>query len=286
MAVRDAKVLVFSVPVLAFAIILVYIVLWNVYLSFMNWSALTPQAKFVGFSTYAAVFSDALFISSLVRSLLWAGGLVLIGNALGIFLAALIYFVRSSRLRSVYLSLFVYPLAIPMAATALIWTWLFNVQDGINVLLRAVGIPGLPWLSEPSTAFPSLLLVTVWVFSGLAALFYLASFYNVEQSVIESARIDGAGSGTIFHKILLPASKNAFIVSTALLLLFALRIFSLPYVSTGLNPYTETATLNLYYFFITEYFSRSAGVSVIIVVIATIIVIPYALYGIKRWISS
>jgi glucose/arabinose transport system permease protein len=286
LALRDAKVLFFSIPVLIFAAILLYLVFWNVYYSFLNWSALETRPVFVGFATYATIFSNSLFVWAFVRTLLWAGGLVVAGNVMGLLIAGLIYFLRSNRLRTMYSSVFLFPFALPMAAVAMIWVWLYNVRLGINVVLRALGLPTSTWLSNPYTMFPSLFLVTIWVFSGLAAVFYLASFYNVEVSVIESARVDGASSARIFYKILLPASKNSFIVVTALLLLFSLRIFSLPFTSLGLNPYTETLTLNLYYFYETEFFSESAAVAVLVTVIATAIVIPYALYGIKRWISS
>ena len=286
MGLRDAKVLVFSIPVLIFAGILLYLVLWNVYYSFFNWSSFNPRPYFVGLLTYSTVFSNNLFDWALIRTLLWAGGLVACGNALGVLIAGLIYFLRSDRLRTVYTSVFLYPFALPMAAVAMVWVWLFNIKLGINSVLTALHMPTFSWLSVPTTMFPSLFIVTVWVFSGLAALFYLSSFYNVEKAVIESARVDGASSTRIFFQILLPASKNSFIVVTALLLLFSLRIFSLPFAALGgLNPYVQTLTINLYYFYITEYFSESSVVAVIVTIIAAAIVLPYAMYGIKRWIG-
>ncbi len=218
-------------------------------------------------------------------SLTWVVSLIVFGNLIGIMFAGLLFNVGNGKVRLFFTTLFIYPMAISMAASGVIWTWLFNTNDGINTILRPLGLPAYTWLDKPSSALPSLILVSIWVFSGLAMIFYLASFQNVNKETIESARIDGASFLRILTRILLPEAKNAFIVSTALLFLFALRIFSLPFVSTGLNPFTETAVLNMYFYYITEFFAKSSVVSVIIVLVAAAVVIPYALYGLKRWIS-
>ncbi len=279
------KSIVFFVPTGVFATILLYLVGWNVYTSLTDSSSFHPVARFVGFSTFATVFSDPIFQSSLLHSMLWAISLIICGNLLGIVFATLIYNIGSARIRLVFTTIFIYPLAISLAASAVIWTWLFNTTTGINTILSAVGLPRYTWLDRPGSALPSLILVSVWIFTGLAMIFYLASFQNVGREVIESARIDGASTFRVLVKILLPESKNAFIVSTALLFLFALRIFSLPFVSTGVNPFTETSVLNMYYYYITEFFAKSSVVSVVLVIIAAIVVIPYAMLGLKRWIA-
>ena len=100
------------------------------------------------------------------------------------------------------------------------------------------------------------------------------------------AALDSAGPIVILRKILIPEAKNAFIVSSALLIIFSLRIFTIPYVSTGINPKTETSVLYLFNFFTYGYYAQAAAVSIIVIVIAIIVVIPYALFGIKRWINA
>ena len=276
----------FFIPTGIFSIVLLYLVGWNVYTSFTNSSSFHPVATFVGFQTYASIFRDTAFTNSLRSSLIWSASLILFGNIFGIFFATLIYNVGSSKIRLIFTTIFIYPLAISLAASAVIWTWLYNTRTGINTIFRALGLPQYTWLDRPASALPSLILVSIWVFSGLAVIFYLASFQNVTKEVIESARIDGASTTRILTKILLPESKNAFIVSTALLFLFALRIFSLPFVSTGLNPFTETAVLSMYFYYITEFFADSSAASVVLVILAAVVVIPYALLGLKRWITN
>jgi len=276
----------FLIPTLAFGILLLYFVFYNVYYSFLDSSATVLVAKFVGLGTYKELFSNSLAVSSMKRSIIWAFVLIIGANLMGIFFASLIYFLRNQKTRAVYTSIFVYPLAVSMAASGVIWTWLFNINDGVDYLFVRVGLPKFPWLDSPSTAFPSLILVSIWVFSGLASLFYLASFQNVSKDIVESAKIDSASSFRILRKVLLPEAKNAFIVSTAIIFIFALRFFSLPYVATLLNPYTETSVENLYVLYTSLSFSESSAESVIVMLIALVVVIPFALYGIKRWLAN
>ena len=277
--------ILFSVPALIFGAILVYFIFWNLRDSFLNSSLIHFHPIFVGLSTYGIVFSDPSFVASLERSLIWSAALVAGGNAIGIFIGSFIFFLRNNRVKTVFTSIFISPLAISSAAAAVIWTWLFNIHTGINSILGPLHLPTPLWLDSPNSAFPSLILVSLWMYSGIAALFYLAGFQNVDKSIIESARIDSAGPIRVLTRILLPNAKNAFIVSTAILFLFALRIFSLAYVSLGLNPFIETAVLKMYYYYTTEYFSQSSVVSIILVLIAIVVVIPYALYGLKRWMK-
>lgn len=278
--------ILFSVPALIFGGILLYFIFWNLRNSFLDYSLIHSHPIFVGLKTYQLVFSDPSFTSSLERSLIWSAALVGGGNAIGVFIGSFIFFLKRDRVKTVFTSIFIYPLAISSAAAAVIWTWLFNIHSGINTILGPLHLPTPLWLDSSHSAFASLILVSLWMYSGISALFYLAAFQNVDKSQLESAKIDSAGPIRVLGRILLPNAKNAFIVSTAILFLFALRIFSLAYVALGLNPYIETAVLKMYFYYTTEYFSESSVASIILVVIAIVVVIPYALYGLKRWMIN
>ncbi len=280
--------LALAIPTLFFSILLLYVVGWNFYYSFTNWSLLNPKIRFAGLSSYVQVVGNPYFVNSLIHSTILAVVLVAVGNSLGILLAGLLYFISSSKLRTVYLSIIIYPLAISMAINSVIWLWLYNYRLGVNWILTKVGLPAVPWLFSRSLAFPSVIIITIWAYTGLATLFYLASYINMDKSVIEAARIDSAGSFKILRKILVPNSMNSFIVTTALLLIFSLRIFTVPYVVSGgpTNTLLQTLVVYMYYLFTTEYFSQSAAVASIITLIAVAIVIPYALIGIRRWIRG
>lgn len=273
----------FTSPTLATGAVMLYFIYWNAFLSFTDYSPLNPSSSFVGLSTYGHVFSDPDFISSLERTMAWVALLVLLGNLFGLLIASAIFNLGGQRLRNVFTAYFIYPLSLSLVTSGIVWRWLFDNDRGLNALLRPLGLPGLLWLSGIN-AFWSLVLVSVWVYSGLGALFYLAMFYNVSREIIESAQVDGAGTLKIMARIVIPNSRQAFIISTIFYTLFSIQMFDLPYSILFINPFTSTMVMYTYLKFAATYFAVAAASAMSIVIISAAIVIPYALYGLKRWI--
>ena len=278
------KSVLFVIPVLFFSGLLIYLILWNLYYSFTDWSVINPVPKFVGFETYLTTITSSTFIDSLLHSLEISVIMVIAGNIIGLLLAGLLFSIKSNSYRIAIMSIFVYPLTISMAANGLIFLWLFNPIIGINWILGLLHLPQPAWLAQDTIY--SIILIMLWAYSGLSMLFYLASFMNIDKSIIEAAYIDGANYFRIFRKILIPNSMNGFIISTALLFLFSFRVFTLPYIITGgpINYYAETLLTYQYYLFDSSYFAQSSVVDTIVVAIALAVVVPYALLGMKRWV--
>lgn len=279
------KSFIFVIPVLVFAAILLYLVFWNLYYSFMDYSILHRIPAYDGLITFGVVLSSQYFSNSLVHSFEISGSLVLSGNLLGLLFAGLLYSIKSNRLRITYMSIFIYPLTISMAANALIFLWLFNPNIGINYLLGLLHLPQPSWLVGGSTLY-SLMIIVAWAYSGIAMLFYLAAFLNVDRAIVEAAYMDGAHYFRIFRKLLVPNSMNGFIVSTALLFLFSFRLFSLPYIISGgpTDQFSQTLLMYQYFLYTTSYFAQSSVIDTFVVLIALLVVVPYALIGMKRWI--
>ncbi len=277
----------FVVPVLFFSGLLLYLIIWNLYYSFTNWSILHPVPNFVFSETYLSVVTSYGFINSLSHSLEISGFMVISGNIIGLFLAALLFSIKSNRYRIGAMSLFIYPLTISMAANGLIFLWLFNPNIGINWILGLLHLPQPSWLTSHYTLY-SIMIIMAWAYSGIAMLFYLASFMNIDKSIIEAAHMDGASYSRIFRKILVPNSMNGFIVSTALLFLFSFRVYTLPYIISGgpSNYYAQTLLTYQYFLFESSYFAQSSVVDTIVVAIALAVVVPYALLGMRRWIHA
>ncbi len=281
------KSVLFVIPVLFFSGFLLYLIIWNLYYSFTDWSILHPVPNFVLFETYVSVITSSTFILSLLHSLEISGFMVITGNIIGLLLAGLLFSIKSNRYRTALMSIFIYPLTISMAANGLIFLWLFNPNIGINWMLGLLHLPQPPWLTSHYTLY-TLMIIMAWAYSGLSMLFYLASFMNIDKSIIEAAHMDGASYFRTFRKILVPNAMNGFIVSTALLFLFSFRVFTLPYIISGgpVNFYTETLLTYQYFLFESSYFAQSSVVDTIVVTIALAVVVPYALFGMKRWVHA
>ncbi|HWQ17793.1 MAG TPA: sugar ABC transporter permease [Sulfolobales archaeon] len=277
--------ILFLLPVLLLSSILYYGIFWNVRIALTNYSILNPLPRFTGFQGFFELLSDPEFVQALVRTMLWAALLVFLGNIVGLLLASSIFQLESARLRNALTAFFIYPLSLSMVVVGIIWRWLFDQYKGVNMILTNAGLPSPQWL-EGSNAFWSLVFVSVWVYGGFTAMLYLAMFYNVSRSLIESAMIDGAGALTIMRRIVLPNSRQGLIISTIFLTLFAIQMFDLPYSMLFLNPLTQTLVMYIYIKFVSLYFYMASAAAVVIIAISAFIVIPYAIYGIKRWIAS
>lgn len=273
----------FILLTLIFTLLLYYGILWNLIVSFTNYSPLNPRIEIIGFKSFNDLILDEEFRGSLLRTLVWAAVLVILGNMLGITIASLIFQLESPRIRNLFTTVFMYPIALSMVVVAIAWRWLFDHVKGVNVILNQVGLPEVAWL-QGGNAFWSLVLVSVWVYAGFIAMLYLAMFYNIDRTLIESAIVDGANTLQIMTRIVIPNSKQGFIVSTVFLTLFAIQMFDLPYSMLFYNPFTETIVVYIHKKFVAQYFYIASAAAIVVIAISAFLVIPYAMLGIKRWV--
>lgn len=268
--------IIFSIPLLLTTIFIYYLILWNIYYSLTNYSTLNPHYSFVGLDTYIQLFNSSSFLDALTRTLLWIVVLVSVGNAVGLVLASLIYNVKSARLRNILTAYFIYPLSLSLVASGIIWRWLLDNSIGLGSLL------GNPLYG--GRAFWAVSLISVWVYSGISVLFYLAMFYNVDRSHIESAQVDGASTLHIMTRIVIPQSKQSFIISTIFFTLFSIQMFDLPYSMFFLNPNVMTLVMYIYAKFTAFYIATASAAAMVVIALSALIVIPYSLLSLKRWI--
>jgi glucose/arabinose transport system permease protein len=283
MALKTSYFILMALPVLLFIAILWYGIGWNLYLSLTSYSLYNPRFEFIGLKTYSDLLRDDAFINAIKISFIWAALLILLGNVVGLLIAVSIFQFESSRLRSALTSYFIYPLAISLVASGVIWRWLFDSVKGFNVYLTKLGLPEVSWLSGYNALW-SLIGVSVWIYGGFVALLYLAAFYNVPRDVIDSALVDGADALTLMVKVVIPHSRLGLLLGTIFTLLFALQMFDLPYSVLFTNPFTMTMVIYMYNKFAYMIVNISAASCIFLIALSATIVIPYATYGIRKWI--
>ena len=82
----------------------------------------------------------------------------------------------------------------------------------------------------------------------LVTLLLLAGLQNIDASLHEAARIDGAGSWQQFRHVTLPLLMPAILVALLFRTLDSFRVFDLIYVLTKGGPGTSTEPIALYSF--------------------------------------
>jgi raffinose/stachyose/melibiose transport system permease protein len=90
------------------------------------------------------------------------------------------------------------------------------------------------------------LIVMLWMYTGMYVIIFLANIQRIDISVIEAARIDGAGEGQILARIILPALSGVIVTCAILAISGSLKSFDLIYVMTAGGPANQTNVLSLY----------------------------------------
>ena len=160
-------------------------------LAFASWDGLT-ELTWVGFENFTAQLQDELLLRSIVNTLLIALITVPIGLGLAVVIAVAL---EKLKTRTLYLILFFAPVVTSTVAVAMIWQQMFRV-DGVlsETIANVFGIAPPDWLGDPKLALIAVCIVSIWSSLGLNVIIFLAGLQNISPSVIEAARIDGAGA--------------------------------------------------------------------------------------------
>jgi len=251
--------------------------------SFKRWNMLTPfiNAPFIGFKNFLDLLRDDLFIMALRNTLFYAILTVSITLVLALFYAVMINKARFSVLwRFIYFA----PVVTPQVAIATIWGYLYNPNSGLlNAILRAIGLKGLNWLTDPNVALFSVILTAVWAGLGGSMLIFTASLNNIPQEYYDAANLDGATGFKEFWNITLPLLKPTLLFLSATGLISAWQVFDLPYMLGRNAPAKSVITVSWYTYEIAfqdlKMGKASAGAFLLFIAIFIITLIVLRLFG-------
>ncbi len=242
---RLAKALAFCSPWLAgfLAFNLVPIAL-SFYYSFTNYSILQAP-RWVGLQNYGQLLTeDRLFWLSLGNTLYY----VVFSNLIGGLLALILAMLLNMKIRglTVYRTIFYVPVIVPIVASSVIWLQLFNPQYGVlTFILKAFGIPPVPWLTDPAWSKPSLILMSLWSI-GNAVVIFLAGLQDVPQEMLEAAELDGASSFQKIRFVTVPMISPVIFFNMIIGLIGGFQVFSQSYIMTRGGPADSTLFYVLY----------------------------------------
>lgn len=257
-----------------------------VVMSFSRWNGLTADATFAGVENYRWILNDdPVFWGALGNTVIWTLMAVTVPNliAFGLALALNQNMPATAPLRVV----FYLPVIIASIAVATIWKWMYDPFFGLfNGLLMGWGLRGLilDWLGDRQVALWSVFAAHVWQSVGFAMVLFLAGLQSVSATLVEAARIDGAGRWGIFRHVTLPALRPTIMIVLVLSLINSLKAFDIVYGMTGGGPAQSTQMLAMWAYAQAMQlgdFGRGAAISVILLLITLAIVIPYL-----RWMMA
>lgn len=270
---------VFVVPaVVVLAVFAVYPLLVLVRMSFSDVGPtnIVGVWHLVGFANYVHVLGDPDTWAATLRTVAVAVTLLASNLVLG-FLAATILSV-SGRIANLVLGLMVFVWALPPIVSGSVWRFLLDDSGVLNLLLHAVGLGPVAWLSSPSLAIWTVAGIIAWSALPFSTLILRGGLLAVPQELLEAAALDGAGYWRTQLQVVLPVVRPTMWILAILTVLYAFKSFDFFYVTTHGGPGTSTNTLPVasYYTAFSNFdMSTGATIAVVSLLLVAIFAVPY-----------
>jgi multiple sugar transport system permease protein len=216
--------------------------LWALELSFTSYDMVSPPS-FVGLDNYRGLLVDPVFRETLINTLVYIGGSTLLITLVGLALALAIN-TRVPGARYCMMAMFLTNL-MPIIAVCLVWRFLLHPFGLISQLLQPLGVGRIDWLTNPWTAMPAIIFVTMWRFAPYFMVVFLAGLLAIPDDYYEAAEIDGANALQRFWHITLPLLAPIIFFVVVVSGLLSARIFLMPFIITGGGPGNATRVLSM-----------------------------------------
>ncbi|WP_422933295.1 carbohydrate ABC transporter permease [Sinomonas sp. P47F7] len=228
------------------ALLFAYPAVSTLYTSFFDTTGAGSSATFVGFANYIQLFGDPTFWQDLVNTAVFA--LIFVVGTVG--LGALIALALYARIpgHSVWRFVILAPSFLPLAFIGVVWQIGLDPTVGwVTAILKAIN-PALaqPWLSDQAAVMPVIAVVSVVQGVGWPMAIIWTGLQDIPGEVVEAAVVDGAGPIQRARFVLMPAVRDTVATVTVLQIIFALKVFDMPWVMTGGGPSHSSESLTIF----------------------------------------
>ncbi len=265
-----------------FAIFVLWPIADSLWISLHDWDGVHPM-RWVGWGNYAELFDDGVFYTALVNNAWWLVAYMLapvFGLAIALFLNQDVLGMR------LYKSLFFFPFVISQVVVGLVFSWFFNGDFGLlNVVLRAVGLPGVSLLGNAEWATPAVIVAGLWPQTAYCMILYLTGLTAMNGEVVEAARMDGARGWAMLWNIIIPQLRPATFIAVVVSVVGALRSFDLVSIMTKGGPYDSSTVLAYYMYeqtFLSFRYGYGAAIAVVLFAIMDVYIACFLLVMLRR----
>jgi multiple sugar transport system permease protein len=255
----------------------------SAYFSLCDYSLLDPPMP-IGLDNYRELMRDRWFWNAMKNTAAYA--VMALPAAMCVSLGLALLLNQPIRGRAFYRTAIFLPTLVPVAATAMIWLWLFNTRLGlINYGLGSVGGPAVPWLTDPHVALPAMAFMSLWGV-GHTVVIYLAGLQDVPVELYEAAELDGATGWRRLWHVTLPMISPVIFFNLIIAIIGVFRVFEIPLIMTNGGPARATQFIAMYVYdnaFLyvrMGYASAMAWIQLIVVMILT----GLAFWSSRRWV--
>ena len=248
-------------------------------------NGLGVNLKFAGFSNYLRILKDPTFKGTLFNTFFYLIIQVPIMLTLALILASILNN-KDLRWKGLWRTCIFLPCATSLVSYSMIFRSLFANDGFINTLLRNVGLSPVMWFANAWTARFVIIIALIWRWTGYNMVFYLSGLQNIDYSVYEAARIDGATPRQTLFKITIPLLKPTILLTTITSTNGTLQLFDESLNLTNGGPGKSTMTMS-HYIYNTSFvqspnFGYAAAMSIVILVMVAILAVIQMKVGDER----
>lgn len=244
--------------------------------------------EFVGFKNYQSLFQDVSFIAALKNTFKYIFWSLLIGFLVPMIIGFLLSEVIHAK------GFFRVCIYIPCMISGIAVVFLFKNVYGdetysiLNVILKAFGGTPRKWASDPNIIIPLIVIAMTWKGAGGTALIYLSNFQQIDSSLYEAARMDGAKPFQRFARVMMPQMRNTILTLLVLQIISVFQVFYEPLVIGNWGgPLDSSMSLMLlaYKFAFNDLeFAKGAAASIFLALI--ILAFTLAYFALVRYLNK
>lgn len=194
--------------------------------------------QFVGLQNYIDLFTKFPYNERLrnafVNNVLFFLFTLIFQNLIALIIALILS--RKLKGSNAFRFIFFLPTTLSVIIVGYLWTLMLNPTWGsVNLLLKGIGLGSLatPWLGDTKTALLSITIANAWQYIGIPMMLFTASINNIDQSIEESAMIDGCGQLKKIRYITLPLLRPILGMETVLVFVANFSAFEIVYAMAG-----------------------------------------------------
>jgi len=274
--VMDNRLFLFVIPaLLIFSAFWIWPFLKLFTFSMTDFNGFNQNYNHVGFSNYQSIFKSGILTTSIKNTLIYTALLVVVGNILALILAMAL----NSKIKGMgfYRSAAYIPALFSAIVIGFIWSYVYMPQSGmIPSIMNMLGLDGSNFniLGDYRNALYGITIVDIWKNIGQTMIIYLAGLQMIDDSLLESASMDGCNGFQLIRYIKLPLLAPSITINIILSVINGLKAFDYPFIMTNGGPGDSTNTLmfSIYKMAFTEQqFGKAAAFSVVSFIVIIII---------------
>lgn len=243
--------------------------------------------QWAGLYNYTRMFKDRVFMQSMYNCFFYLIIQVPIMLILALILASMLNR-KDLRFKGLFRTAIFLPCATSLVSYSTIFRSLFSTDGLINTALLKTGIlsSAYDFLGHPMSARFVIIIALIWRWTGYNMVFYLAALQNIDYSVYEAAKIDGASAWHSFWKITVPLLKPTILLTLIMSTNGTLQLFDESVNLTSGGPGSASMTMS-HYIYDTSFrfvpnFGYSAAMSFVILVLVMVLAVIQMRVGDKR----